>query len=138
MPVIATDSLGSTIGRGNGANPEVYTTIAGVKGISGPEISVDFADVTQLDAVSGFEELLPTVKRTGEVTLAMVFDTTEHGNFNTDLTAGTPQSYQLNLNSPLGTVTFSGFVGALNNEIQVGAEIQADVTLRVSGPVTFA
>lgn len=136
--VIATDSMGTTIGRGDGGNPEVYTTIAGVKGISGPEVSIDFADTTQLDAPNGFEQLLPTVKRTGEVTLSMVYDDTEKSNFNTDLNNGTPNSYQINLNSPLGTVTFSGYVGAINNEVQVGAEIQADVTLRVSGPVTIA
>ena len=49
-------------------------TIAGVKSIGGPGLSVDTEDVTTHDSVAAFEEVVATIIRSGQVTLEIVYD----------------------------------------------------------------
>lgn len=47
----------------------VYETVASVKSIGGPSLEADTVDVTNFDSVGGFEEIIPTLLRAGEVSL---------------------------------------------------------------------
>ena len=67
MVVTAISSLGTVLKKEG-------LVIADVKGISGPSLSRDLADVTALDSANGFEEVLPTVLRTGDVTFSLSFN----------------------------------------------------------------
>ncbi|KKL44865.1 hypothetical protein LCGC14_2361380, partial [marine sediment metagenome] len=68
-------SLGTSMGRGDGAGPpEVFTTIADVVSISGPEFTQDLVDTTTLASANRFEEAISTLIRTGNVTLGLNFD----------------------------------------------------------------
>lgn len=49
-------------------------TIAQVSNISGPGLSLDTEDVTSHDSTGGWEEVVATVLRSGEVTLDLVYD----------------------------------------------------------------
>lgn len=51
--------------------------IAHVQSFDGPDLSSDTEDVTTHDSPGGFEEVVVTVKRTGELGLSLVFDPTE-------------------------------------------------------------
>lgn len=53
----------------DGASPPVYTTIAEVKDIQGPSITVDTIDVTSHDSVDGFREFVAGMIDGAEVTL---------------------------------------------------------------------
>src|SRR4030042_6561402 len=49
-------------------------TVAQVSNISGPGLSLDTEDVTTHDSTSGFEEVVGTILRSGEVALDLVYD----------------------------------------------------------------
>lgn len=48
-------------------NSGSFTTVAEVKDITGPAVSLDVIDVTNQDSPGGFEEIIPTIRRAGEV-----------------------------------------------------------------------
>ncbi len=52
----------------------VSTTIAQVKSIGGPSLSLDTEDVTTHDSTAAFEEVVATILRSGEVNLDIVYD----------------------------------------------------------------
>lgn len=51
-----------------------FTTIAGVLDIQGPGLSSDTEDATNHGSAGGWEEVLPTIKRSGEVTFDILYD----------------------------------------------------------------
>lgn len=51
-----------------------FTNIAQVRSISGPGFKLDTADVTAHDSTGGWEEHVPTILRSGEVKLELVWD----------------------------------------------------------------
>lgn len=70
----ATAAYGAQLQVGDGANPENFATVAGVKDISGPAISRDLVEVTSHDSADGYEEHVPTIRRSGEVTFDLNWD----------------------------------------------------------------
>ncbi|KKN14051.1 hypothetical protein LCGC14_1000160 [marine sediment metagenome] len=129
--------MGTLFGEEDSPGSDTYTTIAGVKSISGPEISRDTADITALDAASGFEEMIPTIIRTGNLDLDMRFDPTVHTTLNDRMVAGTGQNYRLTF-VDTSTVTISGYVTSINISTANDSEVQGNVGIKISGPVTFA
>src|SRR3954471_2663707 len=61
--------LGSTNGGGG-----TFTTVAQVLDISGPEFSVDTEETTNQSSAGGYEEFLPTIKRSGNMTFDILYD----------------------------------------------------------------
>lgn len=51
-----------------------FTTIAGVKDISGPSIMFDVIDITNQDSADGFEEIMPSLAHGGEVDFDLIYD----------------------------------------------------------------
>lgn len=51
-----------------------YASIAGVTSIGGPGLGVDTEDVTTHDQAAAWEEVVPTILRSGEVSLDIVYD----------------------------------------------------------------
>lgn len=47
-------------------NAGTFTTIAEVKDISGPNVTLDVIDVTNQSSPNGFEEIIPSIRRGGE------------------------------------------------------------------------
>jgi hypothetical protein len=56
------------------AGEAAFTPIAFVKNIGGPGLALDNEDVTTHDSTAAFEEVVPTVLRTGELSLDLVYD----------------------------------------------------------------
>lgn len=56
---------------------EYWPEIAAVVGVSGPGLTLDTVDVTAHDSTGGWEEVVPTILRTGEVTLEINYDPAE-------------------------------------------------------------
>jgi len=50
------------------------TTIAQVTSFDGPDLSLDTEDVTTHDSTGGFEEVVATILRTGEISFEIVYD----------------------------------------------------------------
>lgn len=55
-------------------NSGTFTTVAEVKDITGPSVSLDVVDVTNQDSPGGYEEIIPTIRRAGEVDFDVNFN----------------------------------------------------------------
>ncbi len=65
--------LGTLLKIGDGATPEVFTTIAEVKDITGPGLTREFAEFTNQSSAGGYREYKPTFKNSGDVTFKCNF-----------------------------------------------------------------
>lgn len=119
------------------------TEIAQVTNISGPGLSLDTTDVTEHDG-DGWEEVVPTVLRSGEVTLDIVYDPNEATHKNAsggllyDMTSRTAASYTLTFpTSPVKSFAFSAFVTGFEPSMPVDGALTASVTLKITGKPTL-
>ena len=115
--------------------------IAQVTSISGPGISLDTVDVTEHDG-SGWEEVVPTILRSGEVTLEIAYDPAETTHKNVsggllyDLVQRTKSAYTLTFPS-LHSWTFNAYVTGFEPSAPVDGALTASVTLKITGAVTL-
>lgn len=135
---------GSLIKMGDGTPvTEIFSTIAEVKSIGGPKLSADTVDVTNLDSVGGFEEIIPTLLHSGEVSLELNFlpaDATQDGatGLISKWVARTLTSFQIIFSDSASTQwDFKAYVTSFEPSVGVDAANSASVTLKVSGQVTF-
>lgn len=71
----ATAAYGAQLQMGDGATPtEAFTTIGGVKDLTGPGITRELVESTSHDAVDGYETHVPTIKRSGDVSFDLNWD----------------------------------------------------------------
>ena len=123
----------------------VFADIANVVGISGPSLSLDSADVTSHDSTGGWEEVVPTILRTGEVTFEINYDPTEATH---NATAGLPfvlETAQLTdftlllpIPAPGGTLwEFEGYVTGFEPGAPHDGKLTASVTIKIDGVPTL-
>lgn len=115
---------------------ESFTTVAEVKDIDGPEATLDTEDVTPHDAIGGWEEIIPTILRSGEVTfdLNFVFGLATHARFRTIQKNRTLTNFQLLLpTQPQYAWPFSAYATRVGNAFPVGGSLNAGVTLKITG-----
>lgn len=121
----------------------VYTQVAGVLDIKGPSISLTQIDVTSRDSAN-WMEFIGGLKDGGEVTFNLVYDpaTQTHnaaasGGLMTLLIAGATNNFQIYFPST-NTATFAGLVTKFAPTAPLNDKLTADVTIKVSGAITFA
>lgn len=140
----ATIGLGTTLAYGNGATPEVFTTVAEVINISGPNMSRELPDATHLGSPNGYREFIGGLKDGGEVTLECNWIP---GNATQDQStgllsifdSGATKNWKVTLpTTPTVTMTFAGVVSAFEPDIPVDDKLGLSVTIKVSGKVTLA
>lgn len=131
----ATNGFGASITRdGN--------TIAELTKIGGVSIKRDMIDVTSHQSTSGYEEMLPGIIHTGSVALEGNFypgDTSGQIGLQTDLDAGTLQSFVTSLPSSTGTsLTFTAYVEEFSvGEADINGKIPFSASLKISGKPTL-
>lgn len=139
MASTALVARGSTIGVGDAASPEVYTTIANIDSISGPGSTA--ADIEVTDLSSTAKEFLLDLVDNGTVTCSGFYNPgdTQHDQLRSDNAASTQRNYRITLSSsPQVTFTFAARVSEFTPEEAVAAAIRFTFTLRVTGAVTKA
>lgn len=121
------------------------TTIANVSNISGPGLSLDTTDVTSHDSTGGWEEVVGTILRSGEVTLDLVYDPNAathkyaSGGLLYDLGSRTSQTYSIVFSSnPTVTWSFTAFVTGFEPGAPVDGALTASVKLKLTGQPTLA
>lgn len=126
------------------ATPGIYTTIAQVRDVTGPGLQQAAVEVTARDS-SKWREFRGGLRDGGEVTFDMLYDPTVATHAATPapglvnlLTTGTARNFRLTFANATNTATFSALVTAFTPKSPLGDAMTADVTLKVSGAVTFA
>jgi len=116
-----------------------------VTNISGPGLSLDTEDVTSHDSTGGWEEVVGTILRSGEVTLDIVYDpdNATHkyaaAGLLHDLVSRVAQTYNLYFSdSTPATWSFSALVTGFQPGMPVNGALTASVTLKPTGAVTLA
>lgn len=121
------------------------TVVAQVTNISGPGLSLDTEDVTAHDSTGGWEEVVATILRSGEITLDIEYDPNDAthkdaaGGILNDLKSRASQSYSLVFPStPAVTWSFTAFCTGFEPGAPVDGALTASVTYKITGAVTLA
>lgn len=130
--------VGTQFKRGNGASPEVFTAIAEVNNITGPNKSRGTIDVTSLDSTGGYREFIASFRDPGEVQLNMNFTLAGFNDMNDDFESDSSVNYQIVLpDTGNTTLEFAAFVTALGMAVPMDDKVTMTVTLKVTGVVTL-
>ena len=115
--------------------------IVNVVSISGPGISLDTVDVTAHDSTDGWEEVVPTILRSGEVTFDINYDpaAATHKNAANGLLAImlARTSAAWTFGGPMGAWSFSGFVTGFAPSAPHDGKLSASVTIKPTGVITI-
>lgn len=138
----ATKALGAQgvlIKMGNGASPEVFNTIAEVKGFDGPGGSATVIDASTLDSTA--KEKIMGLPDEGQFTMDVHFDPTNTNGqvaMQTARAARTKKNFKVTLtDSGAMDVTFSGYVTGFSLSGAVDNIIAAKITIEITGAVTY-
>jgi len=113
------------------------TEIGQVTSISGPGLTLDTVDVTTHDG-DGWEEVVPTILRSGEVTLDLIFDPVVHADQITGLTTKGLSAFELQFpDDAYSSWEFDAYVVGLEPSAGVEEALTASMTLKISGQPTL-
>ena len=137
----AISGFGTILKRGDGAVPEVFTTIAEVKSLSGPGLTLETIDVTHHQSTGGWREFIGGLLDGGEVTFDVNFipSNQTQDNLWTDLQNRTLRNFELEFPDPGSTTwSFSALVTGFEESAPIDDVLGASVTLKISGQPTLS
>jgi predicted secreted protein len=126
------------------AGGSVYTTIAELRSISGPALTRNVNDVTTHNSVGGWEEALPGMARSGEISFDINYVPTEAThNDTTGLVFVFRTKARRNFriifsNVGLTVWSWAGYVVGFEIGAEVDNALTASVTLKPDGTMTLA
>ena len=142
MPTAAQNAHGTLLKLGDGGGSEVFTTIAEVKDISGPQLTRNELEATSHSS-GGWDEYVAGIKRGGQVTFDVnwVPNNATHDSSTGVLSkfnGGTAVNFKLveNTTSPL-TWSFAAIVTNFSTNKPVDGIRGGSITLRITGAVTY-
>lgn len=119
---------------------EIFTAVAEVKSITGPNMSASVIDVTNMDSANNTREFISSWIDPGELSFAMNFlpaNTTQQ-NLATLMQSRTRRNMQLVWSDAAATVcAMSGLVTAFQITNQLDAALEANVTIKLTGFPTW-
>ena len=119
-----------------------FTTVAEVKDITGPGVTLDVLDVTNQDSPGGFEEIIPSIRRGGEVDFDVNFNpanATHDGHTGLLYLAKNKVKvgWRLQFNDVNDSyVAFDGYVTSFQWKAPVAGVLAATTKVRVTGQPT--
>ena len=120
------------------ATTGAWVTVAEVKTISGPSMTREMIDVTNLDSTGGYREFIPSFRDGGTVALSMNFTYASYLLLKKDFQSDVLCNYLIHLSDVGGTtIFFSGYVQDLPISIKFDDAVTSEVTIKVSGLVTM-
>jgi hypothetical protein len=129
--------LGTLLKLGDGLGS--YTTVAEVLDFPGPQRQRDRADITNHSSSNGYEEVLPTIKRTGEITFNVNWNPAAHATHEDiwDLyDSGDLMPWRIVGPSAEFQLDFNAYVVGDQPTFPTNAQIQDQITLKPTGVVT--
>ncbi len=124
-------------------NNGTFLTVAEVKDITGPAVSLDVIDVTNQDSPEGFEEIIPSIRRAGDVDFDVNFNPT---NATHDGATGLiylaknkiKRGWRLVLQDDNDSyMYFDAYVVGFQFKAPVAGVLTATTKLRVNGPINI-
>lgn len=141
MSTSALPSQGVTLGVGNTASPIVYTDIADITEISGPDGSA--GDIETTDLSSTTKTFIRGLTDNGSVsfTLNHIPANTQHAQLFSDFSSATEvaRNYRITFtDSPETTWTFSAYVNQFSISNGLDGVATASCSIRIKGAITEA
>lgn len=133
----ALESQGMEVQIGNGASPEVFTTISEIKTFSGPSGSATVIDVTDLSSLA--KEKRMGLKDEGQLqfTINYIPANAQHAALRAARTSREKTSFKmLFTDSPQTEWDFEGFVLGFSVSGAVDGVVEAQVTIEITGDIT--
>jgi len=126
---------------GDGASPEVFTTIGQVRSISGPSVSVTVQDVTTHSTAGNWMEKLATLIDPGTISFPINYDAEDATHaFATgmwsDLIALTERNFQTVLSGSAGELEYAAFVTGHAFDLPVDNVRQVTIELTITGEIS--
>lgn len=116
---------------------DAYKAIAEITSISGPGMSRETIDVTNLDSTGGYREFIASFRDAGEVTLNMNFTHTGYVLLKGDFESNDLRYYKIVFPNTTQTIfSFSGLVTQIPVDIPLDDKVTATCTIKISGSVT--
>jgi len=131
------DAFGIALERGDGEAVEVFTAIASVTSVSGPEIERETYDVTAHDSPDGWREFIGGLKDGGEVSIEVNYDPRVHDVLVSDFDDAAPRNYKLVFPGTLGEWALSLLLTGFSQEAPIDDKLAAEMTFKVSGKPTI-
>lgn len=124
---------------GDGASPEVFTSVAFVSNISISGYSVDSVEVTTHDSPNGFREYIAGLADGGEVSFDLVFDPANAthnettGGLKAIMDSKAVKNFKVEFPlSPVKTWAFAGFLTSFEIEASMEEALSGSVTIKVT------
>jgi predicted secreted protein len=136
----AVAGVGTVLAEGDGASPEVFTAVAEVLTISGPELSTEEIDVTSLDSSGGFKETIAGLRDAGSVSFDVnwIKGDAQQLSIRDKIASGAAGNYKITWSdSPATVADFAAIVTGFSMNTEPNSQIQASITLKITGQVTF-
>lgn len=136
--------FGVLLKKGDGASPEVFTSIAELTGLSGPGLSMDTVEATHTGSSGNYREYIAGLLDAGEVSFDVNFlpaDSTqdESTGLLADKKNRTLRNFQIVWpDSGNTTWSFAAFVTSFEPSSPIDDRMTASVTLKISGDPTLA
>jgi hypothetical protein len=137
MSSAALPAQGTLIKIGDGASPEVFTSLGEVSSIDGPGGQAAVIDVTDLSSTA--KEKRMGLQDEGQLSFEINFlpADAQHAQLRTDKASGDSRNFQLLFtDSPPTTWTFAAFVLGVPVSFSVDNVTKGSVTLEITGSIT--
>lgn len=124
---------------GDGAGPEVFTTIAEITKVQGTGAKADILDATNMDSLGAYREKIAGLLDAGEINFDANFipsDVTQQ-NVQAAFDARQTSNWKVVLPGTRGTFTFAAFMGGLDFDTTFDKLATISAKLVISGPRTF-
>lgn len=122
---------------GNGASPQVYTTIAEVKSIDGFGFTASELDVTHMESPGGYLERISGMKDGDTMTVLCNFTDGNDIILKSKWEAGLTLDFELNFPGTLPDYDFSAApLGWHVRGVTPNSALEVEVTMRISGAIT--
>lgn len=133
------DGFGTQFQRGDGATPEVFTSVADPTNISGPGLSRETLDVTSHGSPDGWMQFLGGLKDGGEVSVDVNYQPEYHDVLVADFEDDEPRNYRIVFPDPGQTAwTFPGIMTGFEPEAPYDDKLAASLTFKVAGKPTLS
>ena len=126
---------------GDGASPEVFTTIGQVRSISGPTTKATVQDVTTHSTAGNWMERLAMLIDPGTLGFPINYDPADATHmFATgmwaDMIALTVRNFQTVFPASMGTLAYAAYITSHAFDVPVDNVLQANIELTVYGAIT--